>query len=278
MPDLNDVFAHVDAHRDELLERLFVYLRQPSISAHKQGLGETAEHARRLLERAGVGNARVVPTAGGPMVMGERLNAPGKPTVLVYGHYDVQPPDPLELWESPPFEPTVRGGKIYARGVGDNKGQHLAHVLAVESLLACRPELPCNVKFLLEGEEEIGSPQMPPFVAAHRDELRADLCVISDGTVDESGRACVRFGVRGVLSFELRARGAKRDLHSGHWGDVAPNPIWTLVQLLATMKAPDGRVTIEGFYDDVEPQTELEKRALALMAGDPDAIKRELGI
>jgi acetylornithine deacetylase/succinyl-diaminopimelate desuccinylase-like protein len=278
MPDLQHVFAYVDAHRDEFLARLFAYLRQPSISAHKHGIGETAEHARGLLERAGLGGSRVVPTAGGPMVMAERLAAPGKPTVLIYGHYDVQPPDPLELWESPPFEPTIRGGKIYARGVGDNKGQHLAHILAIESLLASQAELPCNVKFLLEGEEEIGSPQMPPFVAAHREELRADLCVISDGTVDESGKACVRFGVRGVLSFELRARGAKRDLHSGHWGDVAPNPIWTLVQLLATMKGPDGRVLIEGFYDSVEPQTELEKQALALMEGDPEGIKRELGI
>jgi len=278
MPDLTDVFAYLDSRQEDHLSRLFTYLRQPSISAHKNGVTETAELARGFLTEAGLNNARVVPTDGAPMVMAERLESPGTPTLLVYGHYDVQPPDPLDLWESPPFEPTIRDGRIYARGVGDNKGQHLAHILAAEALLAVRGELPCNVKFLLEGEEEIGSPQMPPFVAAHRDELKADLCVISDGTVDESGRACVRFGVRGVLSFELRAKGAKRDLHSGHWGDVAPNPIWQLVWLLSTMKGADGRVLVEGFYDDVEPQTDLEKQALVLMAGDEAAIKHELGI
>jgi acetylornithine deacetylase/succinyl-diaminopimelate desuccinylase-like protein len=190
----------------------------------------------------------------------------------------VQPPDPLEEWLSPPFEPTVRDGRLYARGVADNKGQHLAHVLAIESLVATEGRLPCNVRFLLEGEEEIGSPQMPPFVAAHRDELAADLCVISDGTVDESGRSVVRFGVRGVLSFELRARGANRDLHSGHWGDVAPNPLWTLVQLLATMKNDRGEVTIEGFYDRVAPMTPLERDAIARLDEDVEAIKRDLGL
>jgi acetylornithine deacetylase/succinyl-diaminopimelate desuccinylase-like protein len=275
--DLGDVFAYLEAHREEHLARLFDYLRRPSISAHGLGIAEVAEHARGLLERAGL-SARVVPTGGGPMVLGERIERADLPTVLIYGHYDVQPPDPLDLWTSPPFEPTLRDGKIYARGVGDNKGQHLCHVLAIEALVATRGALPCNVKVLLEGEEEIGSPQMPPFVATNRAALAADLCLISDGTVDESGRAVIRFGVRGVLSFELRARGASRDLHSGHWGDIAPNPIWTLVQLLATMKGRDGRVTIDGFYDDVEPLSDLEVDALAKLEEDVEAAKRELGI
>jgi len=235
-----------------------------------------AEHGRGLLERAGL-TARVMPTGGGPMVHGERLRGRG-PTVLIYGHYDVQPPDPLDAWLSPPFEPTIRDGKIFARGVGDNKGQHLAHILGIEAWMAVRGELPCDVKVLLEGEEEIGSPQMPPFVAANRGTLAADLCVISDGTVDESGRAAIRFGVRGVLSFELRARGARRDLHSGHWGDVSPNPIWTLVQLLTTMKDASGRVAIDGFYDRVDAMTELEQRALAALPVDNDAVKAEIGI
>jgi acetylornithine deacetylase/succinyl-diaminopimelate desuccinylase-like protein len=274
---LSDVFADVERRRDEYLERLFDYLRRPSISAHGEGIAEVAEYARALLERAGV-PARVIATQGGPMVLGQRIESPDLPTVLVYGHYDVQPPDPLEQWISPPFEPTIRDGKIYARGVGDNKGQHLCYVLAIEALLRHRGRLPCNIKILLEGEEEIGSPRMPSFVAAHREELAADLCVISDGTVDESGRAVVRFGVRGVLSFELRARGASRDLHSGHWGDVAPNPIWSLVQLLASMKDPAGRVTIDGFYDDVEPLTTLERDALAALEEDVEAAKRELGL
>jgi acetylornithine deacetylase/succinyl-diaminopimelate desuccinylase-like protein len=274
---VSEAFAEVDARRAEHLARLIDYVRRPSISAHGQGIAEVAEHARGLLEGAGLSGARVIPTAGAPFVYGQRLDAPGKPTVLIYGHYDVQPPDPLELWTSPPFEPTVRDGKLYGRGVGDNKGQHLAHILAIETLTR-RGRLPCNVKVLLEGEEEVGSPQMPSFVAAHRELLEADLCVISDGTVDESGRSVVRFGVRGVLSFELRARGARRDLHSGHWGEIAPNPIWTLVQLLATMKGPDGRVLIEGFYDRVEPLTALETKALADLGEDLDAIRRDLGV
>ena len=191
------------------------------------------------MERIGLA-ARIIPTAGWPMVLAERNDVPGAPTVLLYGHYDVQPPDPLDDWVSPPFEPTIRDGRLYARGVGDNKGQHFAQILALESLLACRGALPCNVKVLLEGEEEIGSPQMPVFVREHRDELQADLVITSDGPVDEDGHARLRFGVRGVLSFELRARGANRDLHSGNWGGVVPNPIWTLVQLLATMKNERG--------------------------------------
>jgi acetylornithine deacetylase/succinyl-diaminopimelate desuccinylase-like protein len=273
---VSNLFAYVDAQRDEHLARLVDYVRRPSISAHGQGIAEVAEHARGLLDHSGL-QARVIETAGAPFVYGELLAASGKPTILIYGHYDVQPPDPLELWTSPPFEPTVRDGRLYGRGVGDNKGQHLAHILAIETLTR-NGGLPCNVKVLLEGEEEVGSPQMPSFVAAHRDLLRADLCVCSDGTVDESGRAVVRFGVRGVLSFELRARGAKRDLHSGHWGDIAPNPIWTLVQLLATMKAPDGRVTIAGFYDRVEPLTALEEKALVDLGEDLDAIRADLGV
>lgn len=273
---MTELFDEVDRRRDEHLARLIDYVRRPSISAHGQGIAEVAEHARGLLDRAGL-HARVIETAGAPFVYGERLDAPGKPTVLIYGHYDVQPPDPLELWTSPPFEPTVRDGKLYGRGVGDNKGQHLAHILAIETLTA-HGWLPCNVKVLLEGEEEVGSPQMPSFVAAHRAMLRADLCICSDGTVDESGRSVVRFGVRGVLSFELRARGARRDLHSGHWGDIAPNPIWTLVQLLATMKAPDGRVTIDAFYDRVEPLTALEEKALVDLSEDLDAIRADLGV
>src|SRR5205807_3978712 len=144
-----------------------------------------------------------VPTAGWPMIVGQRMNVPGAPTVLLYGHYDVQPPDPLDAWISPPFEPTIRNGRLYARGVGDNKGQHLAQLLALETLLACRNKLPCNVRFLLEGEEEVGSPHMPEFVREHRAEVMANLVITSDGPVHESGRSQILFGVRGILSFEL---------------------------------------------------------------------------
>ena len=276
-PDLTDVFAYIDAHRQEYLDRLFAYLRQPSISAHGLGIAETAEHIAGVMAPLGL-TPRIMPTAGWPMVLGGRDDRPDAPTVLLYGHYDVQPPDPLDAWLSPPFEPTIRDGRIYARGVGDNKGQHFAQILGVEATLACRGALPCNVKVLLEGEEEIGSPRMPDFVRDHRAELGADLVVTSDGPVDENGLPVLRFGVRGVLSFELRAHGANRDLHSGNWGGVAPNPLWTLIHLLGTMKNDRGEVTIDGFYDAVEPQTPLEREALAALPVDLDATMLSLDV
>jgi acetylornithine deacetylase/succinyl-diaminopimelate desuccinylase-like protein len=276
-PDLRDLFAYVDAHRQDFLDRLIDYVRRPSISAHGLGIAEVAAYIADVMNRLGLA-ARIIPTDGWPMVLAERNDVPGAPTVLLYGHYDVQPPDPLEEWVSPPFEPTIRDGRLYARGVGDNKGQHFAQIMALESLLACRGALPCNVKVLLEGEEEIGSPQMPHFVRAHRDELHADLVITSDGPVDVDGRARLRFGVRGVLSFELQARGANRDLHSGNWGGVAPNPIWTLVHLLGTMKNDRGIVTIDGFYDNVDPPTEMERETLENLPIDVDGVMRMLDL
>jgi acetylornithine deacetylase/succinyl-diaminopimelate desuccinylase-like protein len=276
-PDLSDIFAYIDDHRQEYMDRLFAYLRQPSISAHGLGIAETAEMIAGDLRRIGL-EPRIIPTAGWPMVLGARSDAPGKPTVLLYGHYDVQPPDPLEEWVSPPFEPTVRDGRIWARGVGDNKGQHFAQILALEATLACRGALPCNVKVLLEGEEEIGSPRMADFAREHKADLAADLVITSDGPVDESGQSRIVFGVRGVLSFELRARGANRDLHSGNWGGVAPNPLWTLVHLLGTMKNDRGEIQIAGFYDNVQPLTDLERRALAALPLDIEAVRASLDL
>ena len=277
IPDLTDIFAYVDAHRQEFLDRLIDYVRRPSISAHGQGIGEVAAYIADVMQRMGM-QTRILPTAGWPMVLGERLDVPGGPTVLLYGHYDVQPPEPLDAWISPPFEPTIRNGRLYARGVGDNKGQHFAQLLALESLLACRGALPCNVRFLLEGEEEVGSPHMPEFVREHRAEVMANLVITSDGPVHESGRSQILFGVRGILSFELRAKGANRDLHSGNWGGVAPNPLWTLVHLLATMKDAHGHVTIAGFYDNVLPLSELEREALARLPIDVERVKQSLDL
>jgi acetylornithine deacetylase/succinyl-diaminopimelate desuccinylase-like protein len=275
--DVQGIFAYVDARREAYLARLIEYVSRPSISAHDIGIAETAAWLVVQLRALGMA-ARALPTAGHPMVLGEWRQAPGAPTALLYGHYDVQPPDPLEAWISPPFTPEVRGGRLYGRGVGDNKGQHFAQLLAIEATLACRGALPCNVVVLLEGEEEIGSPHMPEFVRAHRDLLAVDLVITADGPVHESGRSCVDFGVRGVYSFELRARGANRDLHSGNYGGVAPNPLWTLVHLLGTMKNAAGEITIAGFYDHVAPPTELERAALAALPVDEDRVKRELGL
>lgn len=274
---LDDVFAYIDARRDEYVSRLSDYVRRPSISAHGEGIAEVAAYIARVINTIGL-QASVVPTAGWPMVLATSERDPAKRTVLLYGHYDVQPPDPLDAWTSPPFEPTVRDGRLFARGAGDNKGQHFAQLLGVEALLRSRAELPCNVIVLLEGEEEIGSPRMPDFVREHRGELAADLVITSDGPVDESGRSRILFGVRGVLNFELRARGANRDLHSGNFGGIAPNPLWTLVHLLGTMKNARGEVTIDGFYDAVLPLTELERAALAALPLDREGALRGLGI
>jgi acetylornithine deacetylase/succinyl-diaminopimelate desuccinylase-like protein len=273
--NLEAVFDYIDSHRDEYIERLIDYVRRPSISAHGVGIAEVADYIADIMNRIGL-NARVMPTSGWPMVFGERQRVEVAPTVLLYGHYDVQPPDPLDEWISPPFEPTIREGRLYARGVGDNKGQHFAQILGIEALLAVQQALPCNVKILLEGEEEVGSPQMPGFIADHRDLLSADLVITSDGPVAESGRSVINFGNRGVLSFELRATGANRDLHSGNWGGVVPNPIWTLVHLLQSMKNDRGEVTIDGFYDHVEPLSDLERAALARLEVDVAGVKRSL--
>jgi len=275
--DLRDVFAYIEERRGSAVERLIAYLRMPSISAEGVGMAEVAGF---LVERlGGLGmEARAIPTAGWPMVYGRRANRPGAPTVLLYGHYDVQPADPLEAWASPPFEPAIRDGRIFARGAGDNKGQHFAQLLALEALLAARGELPCNVIVLLEGEEELGSPHIAAFVREHRALLDADLVITADGPIHESGRPCIEFGVRGVASFELRARGANRDLHSGNFGGIAPNPLWTLVHLLATMKNERGEITIDGFADAVRPPGALERSVLAALPLDVEASLAALGL
>src|SRR5215211_4707996 len=274
---LDDVFAHLEANRAAFVDRLVAWGRVPSVSATGQGMPEAAGHARDLVAAAGL-ETTVEETAGWPLVLGHRPGPPGAPTVLVYGHYDVQPPDPLDAWASPPFEPEVRDGRLYGRGTADNKGQHLAQLLAVESLLATRGELPCTVKVLLDGEEEIGSPHLAGFASGHRTELAADLVVWSDGPVDPAGGWRLVFGVRGIASFELRARGANRSLHSGNWGGVAPNPLWTLVHLLASMRDGRGRITIEGFSDEVRPLGARERAALERLPVDVEKVKADLGL
>jgi acetylornithine deacetylase/succinyl-diaminopimelate desuccinylase-like protein len=271
------VFDYIDDHSDAFLDRLLDYLRHPSISAHGAGMDKVADYLLAWLARLGF-ESQLMPTAGWPLVLGRRFDQPAGPTVLLYGHYDVQPPEPLEEWISPPFEPTIRDGRIYARGAGDNKGQHFAQILALESLLAVHGRLPVSVIVLLEGEEEVGSPHLADFIRSRRHLLPADLVITSDGPVMEDGRSTITFGVRGVVSFELRARGANRDLHSGNYGGIAPNPLWTLVHLLGTMKNAQGEITIDGFYDNVQRPSELEQAALARLPVDEEAVKRDLEI
>jgi acetylornithine deacetylase/succinyl-diaminopimelate desuccinylase-like protein len=276
--DLDRVFAHIEENRENFIERVMDYVRHPSISAQNKGIAEVAAILVDMLNGMGM-EAITIPTKNHPMVLGRIEKQSGKPTVLLYGHYDVQPPEPYELWDSPPFEPTIRNGRIYARGIGDNKGQHFAQLMALESHLKVTGELPCNVIFLLEGEEEIGSPHIAEFVAEHADKLNAaDLVVTSDGPLHESDTPIITFGVRGVASFELRAKTANRDAHSGNFGGVMPNAIWKLVHLLATMKNDRGEITIDGLHDVVVPPTNMEREAVDKLPLDLDAIKADLGI
>jgi acetylornithine deacetylase/succinyl-diaminopimelate desuccinylase-like protein len=274
---LSDVFAHIETQRESFLHRLVDYVRHPSISAHNIGIKEVADILIDMLGKLGA-DCRLVPTAGHPMVVARWLEAKGAPTVLLYGHYDVQPPDPLDLWISPPFEPTIRDGRIFARGVADNKGQHLAQILAIESLLKVRGRLPCNVILLLEGEEEVGSPHVADFVREHRDLLKADFAVTADGPLPPSGTPTVKLGSRGVISFDLVVKHANRDVNTGNFGGVVPNPLWTLVHLLATMKNDRGEITIDGLHDDVAAPTAPELEAAARLPLDVDEVKRSLGL
>jgi len=271
------LFAHIDAQADNFVTRVMDYVRHPSISAHDIGIREVAGILVDHLSGLGF-DAELVETPGHPFVLGTFRVDPSKPTVLLYGHYDVQPPDPLEAWISPPFEPEIRDGRIWARGIGDNKGQHFAQLLAIETHLKVNGCLPCNIIFLLEGEEEIGSPQIANFVLHNADRLQADLVVTSDGPLHESGAPVITFGVRGVASFDLVAKGASRDVHSGNFGGVVPNPIWTLVQLLATMKDPEGHITIEGLTETIIPATNLEREAVARLPNDEEAVKADLNL
>ncbi len=282
-PDkLPAVFDHIDANQQGFIERLLAYVAQPSISAHGIGIAETANFLHGYLQELGM-DAQLLRSDGWPFVYGRRddkLNAKSSaPTVLLYGHYDVQPPEPLEEWISPPFQPEIRDGRIWGRGVGDNKGQHFAQLLAIESWLATNKQLPCNVVVLLEGEEEVGSPHISSCIDTYADLFEGvDLVITADGPIHESGRPILSFGPRGMVGFELRVRHADHDFHSGNWGGVAPNPIWTLVQLLATMKNAEGEVTIDGFYDDVEPPTAAERRALDALPVDLEAVMQKVGL
>jgi acetylornithine deacetylase/succinyl-diaminopimelate desuccinylase-like protein len=271
------VHRYIDDHRDEALETLRTLVRQPSISAQGVGIEECAALLAGVLRDAGIA-ASVVPTATRPVVLGEVRRDPAAYTLLCYGHYDVQPPEPLELWESPPFEPTVRDGRLYGRGTGDNKGQLVAHVLAARAWLEAGGGPPVNLKFVFEGEEESGSPGLAEFVHAHRERLAADLVYISDGGLHPTGAPVITLGNRGILGVTLVAQGADRDNHSGNKGGVAPNPVWMLVHVLASMVDPGGRVRIEGFYDRVRPVGAVEEALLARLDFDPVAFGRTMGL
>jgi acetylornithine deacetylase/succinyl-diaminopimelate desuccinylase-like protein len=273
--------AYVEQNKDRLLRELFSFLTIPSISTlpeNKSDVDRAARFVADSLKNAGLENVEIVPTAKHPLVYADWLHAPGKPTVLCYGHYDVQPPDPLELWKSPPFEPVLREGNIYARGAADDKGQMYMHIKAVEALRAMNGTLPLNLKFLIEGEEEIGGESVAKYVAENPAKLKADVALVSDTAMYAEGIPTLCIGLRGLVYTEIEAKGPSRDLHSGLYGGAAPNAVFGLVELLAKLKDANGRIQIPGMYDDVEPPAPAEKHSWeTLPFNEAEFLAKEVG-
>jgi acetylornithine deacetylase/succinyl-diaminopimelate desuccinylase-like protein len=256
--------TYVQQNQDRFLEELKTLLRIPSISTlpeHNGDIQRAAEFVAASLRDIGMEKVEIIPTAKHPLIYAEWLRAPGKPTVLCYGHYDVQPVDPVELWNTPPFEPTLRGGKLYGRGTADDKGQFYMHIKALETLRAVNGTYPLNVKFLLEGEEEIGGASIAKYVASNRAKLKADVALVSDTAMYGPGIPTLCTGLRGLIYMEIEAWGPARDLHSGNYGGAAPNAVYGLIELLAKAKNADGVIQIPGIYDDVEPPAPAEKQS-----------------
>jgi acetylornithine deacetylase/succinyl-diaminopimelate desuccinylase-like protein len=259
---MDKVVDFINVNRDRYIDEMKRYLAIPSISAlpeHKGDVRICAEWTRDEMQRIGLQNCRLEETPGHPVVYGEWLGAPGAPTILFYGHYDVQPVDPVHLWTSPPFEATVRDGEIYARGSADDKGQVFMHIKAVEAHLKQAGSLPLNIKFFIEGEEEVGSVHLDDFVRSHKQELAADVVVISDSPMFDRGIPSICYGLRGLTYFQIDVRGTKSDLHSGSFGGAVANPAFVLANVLAQMKDRGGRIKIPGFYDDVRPLSDAER-------------------
>ena len=271
---------YITEHRERFLEELFSLLRIPSVSArqeHRQDMYRCAQRLAELLLEAGADVAEVHETAGHPVVFGRKIMNPAWKTVLVYGHYDVQPVEPLDKWMSDPFEPEVRDGAVYARGANDDKGQLFMHIKAFEYLLRSG-KLHHNVKFLFEGEEEIGSPSLPAYMQAHRDELAADVCLVSDTTMISDKVPSINCGMRGLAYLELTVTGPNKDLHSGHYGGAVANPIQVLSEMISALIDADGRVTIPGFYDQVVELSTADRAMLARAPFDLDEYKEFLDI
>lgn len=270
----------VDDNKQRLLDELFELLRFPSVSAdpkYKDDVLRTADYVAQKLRDSGADNVEVCQTAGYPIVYGEKLIDATKPTVLVYGHYDVQPADPLELWETPPFEPTVRDGKVFARGACDDKGQFYMHVKAFELMMQTNT-LPCNIKFMIEGEEEVGSNNLGIFVKANKERLAADVVLISDTAMISMEHPSLETGLRGLSYLEVEVVGPNRDLHSGVYGGGVANPATILAKMIASLHDDQNRIAIPGFYNDVIDLTAAERDALNAAPFSEDEYKTDLGI
>ena len=271
---------YISSNQDRFLSELFEWLRIPSVSAdsrHKNDVRKAAEFLREKFSVAGVDKVEICETKGHPIVYAEKIKDPKLPTVLVYGHYDVQPADPIELWSSPPFEPVIKDNKIFARGSSDDKGQVYMHVKAFETMMQ-HDALPCNVKFMVEGEEEVGSDNLGTFVKENKARLSADIILISDTALISLDHPSMTTGLRGLSYMEVEVTGPNRDLHSGVYGGAVANPVNVLCKMIASLHGDKGKVTIPGFYDKVASLTEAERKAINKAPFDLDAYKKELGI
>src|SRR6266545_6326923 len=277
---MNEVVDFINVNRDRYIEELKEYLAIPSISAlpqHAADVRRCAEWTATEMRRIGMQNVRLEEPPGNPVVYAEWLDAAGAPTILFYGHYDVQPVDPVNLWTSPPFEATIRDGEIYARGSADDKGQVFMHFKAVEAHMREHGGLPVNMKFLIEGEEEVGSANLDNFIRAHKDLLKANVVVISDSPMFDRGIPSICYGLRGLTYFQIDLRGTKSDLHSGSFGGAVANPAFVLAQILAQMKDRSGHIKIPGFYDDVRELREEEREQWRKLPFNEKRYAKELG-
>ena len=273
--------AHLEQHQQQYLDELLDFLRIPSVSAlpaHAADVQRAAEWVAARVTAAGLENAQILPTGGHPVVYADWLHAPGKPTVMIYGHFDVQPVDPVSLWSHPPFEPHVEDGRVYARGASDDKGNMLVPILALEALLKGEGALPVNVKVFFEGQEEIGSPTLGGFVPQHKERFACDFAISADGGQFGEEQPELLVGLRGGCGVQIDVKAAKMDLHSGMYGGIVMNPIHALVMLLDSMRAPDGTITVEGFYDQVRPLSELDRERINAVPVDEAATKADLQI
>src|SRR5580698_6710991 len=274
------LFEYIESKKQEHLNDLFELLRIPSVSAqsqHKPDIERAAQWVAERLRRAGLDPVEIVPTKMHPLVYGESLQAPGKPTVLFYGHYDVQPPEPLDLWTSPPFDPTIRGGNLYGRGTADDKGQVHIHIRALDALQKTAGKLPINIKVLIEGEEEVGSESLWDYVRQNKAKLKADAMVVSDTGMLAKGVPSITYALRGLNYYEIEITGPAQDLHSGIFGGAVPNPLTILSELFAALHDKNSRVAIPGFYDDVANLSKAERKALNSLPWKASAFKKTVG-
>ena len=278
---MNPILHFIENNQTRYLDELKTFLSIPSVSTNPQNKSDMERCARWLsdhMKNIGLDHIQIFPTEGHPIVYGDWLHAPGKPTVLIYGHYDVQPPEPIELWTSPPFEATIRDGNLYARGASDDKGQVFVHLKAIEAYLKNAGKLPINIKFIIEGEEEIGSDHLEPFIKNHKELLKTDLVLISDTSMFAKGVPSVCYSLRGLSYMQLDLVGPSKDLHSGSYGGSVHNPIQALTEIVAQLHDKNGRITIPGLYNDVRKLTKEERSAFKKLPWSDKKFAKDLDV